>query len=518
MQSTSTAWQPYADTITPDANIQFELIDVDAAEVTSAAASVGGVAFTDIAQTHDEITQNSLKIATLEQNIWCLDGTWQLPKQSGENGETGWWSEEVSGAQGAFSGWLGNSNAPLLTFTFSEPQSSDGFTIVFDTKAHEVAADFTIKTYSADDKLINTASVSGNSETIVIVDCPSLNYSKMTVNFTKTAKPYRRVRVTEVVFGYLQQFSKDKIVSFKLAWETALYMQNLPSGKLSVTIDNSDKAYNVLNPQGIYKFLQAGQGINTMLALNGETMNMGKYFFTSATANDDALTATITGYDLFYRLDQSTCMIGASGTWNVAEAVAAVIADSGEDIATDIPSEIGARIIRKCIPSDTSHREALRLIAQAGRTHIFIDRLNRLAMRDIAFAESVDILNADNMTTWGNAKDTGLINKVIIEAADEYAGSDSVIYTATNQQPGEPVQVLEINNPLVSSQAVAGWILSLVGKRNQYTITSMSNPARDITDCISIESVYGTHDLALMTKREINFSGSMLDNITAYGG
>lgn len=512
MQSTSTAWQPYADTITPDANIQFELIDVDAAEVATAAASADGVAFTDIAQTHDEITQNSLKIATLEQNIWCLDGSWQLPKQSGENGETGWWSEVVSGVNGTF-----NDN-PLLTFTFSEPQSSDGFTIVFDTKAHEVAAAFTIKTYNADNTLINTASVSGNSETIVIVDCPSLNYSKMTVNFTKTAKPYRRVRVTEVVFGYLQQFSKNKIVSFKLAWETALYMQNLPSGKLSVTIDNSDKAYNVLNPQGIYKFLQAGQGINTMLALNGETMNMGRYFFTGATANDDALTATITGYDLFYRLDQSTCTIGATGSWSVAEAVAAVIADSGEDITTDIPSEIGARNIRKCIPSDTSHREALRLIAQAGMTHIFIDRLNRLAMRDIAFAESVDSLNADNMTTWGNAKDTGLINKVTIEAADEYAGSDPLIYTATNQQPGEPVQVLEIENPLVNSQAVAEWILAMVGKRNQYTITSMSNPARDITDCISIESVYGTHDLALMTKREINFSGSMLDNITAYGG
>ena len=285
-----------------------------------------------------------------------------------------------------------------------------------------------------------------------------------------------------------------------------------------MTIDNSDKAYNVLNPEGIYKFLQQGQGINTMLALNGESINMGRYYFESATANDDALTATITAYDLLYRLDQGKCNIGATGTWTVAEAVAAVIADSGEEIKTDIPAAIGARVIRKCIPPDTTHREALRLIAQAAMTHIYIDRLDRLAAKDIDFGQSVDELTADTMTTWGNAKDTGLINKVTVEVADEYAGGDPIIYTATNQQAGEPLQLLEISNPLANSQEVAKWILKLVGNRNQYTITSQGNPARDLADCISIESVYGTHDKAAVIKQEINLSGSLLDSITAYGG
>ena len=512
MQPTSAIWDPYADKITPDATVQFELIDVDAAEVASASAKVAGAEFTDIAQTHDEITQNSLKLATLEPELWRLDGTWVLPSKERTNGETGWWSSNYSDESGNFT------NAPILTFTFAAPQSSDGFTLVFDTKAKEYAKSFTVKTYNAAGEVISQAVITDNSEVIRMVDCPSENYSKVEINFIQTAKPYRRVRVTEVVFGYLQQFTKDKITSMKITWESALYMQNLPTNKLSVTIDNSDRAYNVLNPQGIYKFLQTGQGINTMLSVNEESVNMGRYYFQSATANDDALTATITAYDRLYRLDQRKSTIGASGTWTVAEAVAAVIADSGEDIATDIPAEIGARIIRKCIPPETTHREALRLIAQAAMTIMYIDRLDRLTAKDINFAQSVDELTAHNMTSWGNAKDTGLINKVTVEAADEYSEGAPIIYTASNQQPGEPLQLLEINNPLANSQAVAEWILALAGKRNQYTITSQGNPARDLADCVSIESVYGTHDKATVIKQEITLSGSLLDSITAYGG
>lgn len=318
MQATSSVWNPYADEITPNATVQFELIDVDAAEVASAAANVAGLSFTDITQTHDEITQNSLKLATLAPDQWKLDGTWILPRKEKTNGETGWWSSAQSNAAGNFT------VNPTLTYTFNTPQSSDGFTIVFDTKAEEVAADFTVNTYDTSGTLIAGAAVSGNTDVIRIVECPSLNYSKVKVAFSRTAKPYRRVRVTEVVFGYLQQFTKDKIVNMKITWESALYMQNLATSKLSVTIDNSDKAYNVLNPEGIYKFLQQGQGINTMLALDGESINMGRYYFESATANDDALTATITAYDLLYRLDQGKCNIGATGTWTAAQAVAAV--------------------------------------------------------------------------------------------------------------------------------------------------------------------------------------------------
>lgn len=511
MEDTSARWAPYVAERQVGAMIEFELIDVDAAKVASAAASVEGVAFTDIAQTHDEITQNSLKIATLEDNLWCLDGSWQLPKKNGINGETGWWSEKVSGVWGSFSNSIWSSDGPLLTFTFSEPQSSDGFTIVFDTKANEVAAAFKIKTYSADGTLINTASVSGNSETIVIVDCPSLNYSKMTVEFTRTAKPYRRVRVTEVVFGYLQQFDKSKIVNMQVDFEGSMAMSNLASGKIAVTIDNSDKAYNVLNPEGVYKFLQDGQGINAAYSINGESVSMGRFYFDNATANDDALTATIVGYDKVYQLDQALCSISGSGSWTVAEAVAAVIADSGVELAIDIPSEIGQRTVGKAIPANSTHREVLRLIAQAGMTHIFINRLDVLTAKDYDISAAVDVLDGTNMTTWGEAKDTGRINTVTVTV------SEDVVYTATNKTADEPLKVLAVTNPLATSQEVAEWILEMAGYRYEYSLKSMGNPAGDVGDCIEVANVYESREKAIAIRESYSYNGALRANIKAYG-
>lgn len=511
MENVSGAWAPYAAKIKPEALIEFELIDVDAAKLAGAAVSVETAGFASLAQSYDEITQMSSKIATLEPDYWALDSTFILPKKDGPNGETGWWSKALSGADGGFD------VAPVLTFTFSEPQYSDGFTIVFDNKSGEVGSDFSIETYSGT-TLLASAAVSGNGQEVRVVDCPSAGYDRLVITVTKTSKPYRRLRICEVVFGYLQQFDADKIVSLKLTKETSLYMQSLAAGKLAVTIDNSDKAYNVLNPEGIYKFLQQGQGINSRLVLNGESVNTGRFYFDNATANDDALTATINAYDLIYRLDQAECNIGASGTWTVSEAVAAVIADSGIDLAVDIPAEIGARAVRKCIPQGTTHREALRLIAQAGMCHIFIDRLDRLAARDLDFGQSVDELAGSNMTTWGDAKDTGLINVVEIEAADEYSEAEALKFTATNRKAGEPLKVLSLNNPLINAQAVAEWILGLLGHRNQYNAVSMGNPARDLGDCVSIANVYGGQDPAVVIKQETTFNGSLLDKVTAYGG
>ena len=511
MEQTTSSWQPYNAELYPDALVQFELIDVDAAQVADVQASIPPAAFSSLVQVHDEITQNSVKIATLEKDYWKLDGTFTLPSKNESNGECGYWSEELSDNNGYFS------KNPTLTFNFLTPQSSDGFTIVFDNKAIEVCSEFAITTFDALGNVINSSSIRDNQQTIYIVDCPSRYYSKVVLTITKTANPNRRARVCEVVFGYLQQFDKNKIESLRIDYACGEYMKSLPSNKMSVTIDNSDRAYNVLNPSGIYAFLQQGQGLNVSLILGEESINMGRFYFASASANDDALTATITAYDLLYTLDESSYNKGTTGTWKVSEALKAVIDDSGIDLTINIPKNIGDRLIGKCIPQNTSHREALRLIAQAAMSFFYVNRLGELTAKDFSWINTVDNLNKDNMTSWGKATDIGLINKVVLIANDEYASSERT-YTACNQISGDPLKVLEINNPLALSDDVAEWILNFVSHRNKYTITALANPAIDCGDCISIDNLYGERDKAIVTMQSMIFKGSMINNLTAFGG
>ena len=507
----SQAWDPYRSVIVPNGEIQFELIDVDAADVTEVRANCANAPFTFLAQTHDRITDNSTNLATFEKNLWLLDGTFELPSREKSNGECGWWSEEISDEKGSFS------SEPQLTYSFDTPQYSNGFTLVFDTKTHEILSAFTLTTY-LDEKVMNSVQVTDNRDTICVVNCPSAGYNKLVITLEQTAKPFRRARITEVVFGYLQRFDRQKIVELKITEETSLYMQSLPSKHLSVTLDNSDKAYNVLNPKGIYRFLQQGQGINVKLSLNEESVSMGRFYFNNAQANDDALTATINAYDLFYRMDQSTYELGTSGTWTMLEAIQGVLHEYGEAIALNIPQEIGGRIVGKCIPKGTTIREALRLIAQAAKTHLYINRLDELTARDFSLADLTDRLHRDNMLTWGNARDTGLVNFVEIKANDEFSSAGELTYTAGNRQIGENLCSVHIDNPLVTETSVAQWILSLLQYRNQYELTSMSNPMRQIGDGIQISDLYGGENQAFVIKQQFCYDGSLLDHITAYGG
>lgn len=507
MQGTSANYAPYVDEIRTDALIEFELIDVDAAKVAGATATEPAAEFTKLPQVHNNITQNSMKLATFERNLWALDGSFSLPNRV-DNLETGYFS-------GGLSDQYGNCNIEI-TFSFDEPQSSDGFTVIFDTKAEEVADSFTITTFDGSNNIIGTMETTGNEDVICYVGLQSKNYRKVTIRFTKTAKPYRRIRLTEFVFGRVQQFKGRQIKDMRVTYESGVYMENMPASSLRFTIDNSDRGYNVLNPTGIYAFLQEGQGVNASISINGESVNMGRFYFAEAAANDDALTATVVAYDLLWRLDNTTCTIGTTGTWTLAEAVAAVVANSGVEMPINIPAEIGARVIGKAIPSKASHREALRMIAQAGRTVLYFNRIGELKAKDYTWNEAVDAVTGRNMRSWGDAKDTGLINRVVLTAENEYTKT-KVEYIADDRQPGEPLQVLEVANPL-ATQDTANWILQCKKHRNQYNVPVQANPARDIGDCISIANVYGYSDNAVITKQETAYTGAIIDTITAFGG
>lgn len=508
MQGTSANYAPYVDEIRTDALIEFELIDVDAAQTATASSNTPAATFTKLAQTHNRITQNSMKLATLEPNLWKLDGSYSLPNHV-DNLETGYFSGTLSDADG-------NCNI-VVSYNFPQLQDSDGFTVIFDTKStDEVADTFTIATYNGN-TLLGSTTVTGNREAYCYVPTQSEGYNKVVLTFSKTAKPYRRIRLVEFVFGHLQQFRADKVQNMRVKYESGLYMDSMPASMLTFTIDNSDRAYNVLNPTGIYRFLQEGQGINAALYVNGESVNMGRFYFEKATANDDGLTATVEAYDLLYRLDKTECNIGTSGTWTLAQAVAAIIADSGVEFTINIDSALGSRVVRKCIPQNTSHREALRLVAQAARVVLYFNRIGELKAKEYMWSNPVDALTARNIRGWGSGTDTGLINEVIVEAKDEYSGVVST-YVANDRRSGQPLQSMKVSSPLANGQEVANWILQCCKHRNLYEVPAQANPARDIGDCVTITNVYGERDDAVVIMQDTTFDGSLVDTLQAYGG
>ena len=125
MQSVSPLYNPYADERWSNIRVVFELVDIDAAEdATPTVTSEAEIS--KLAQTHNRVVEMEKKLATLEQNYFLLDGSFELPDET-DNGEVGWWSGEISDSNGAIN--------QVLEFNFTEPQSSIGFTIAFDEKS-----------------------------------------------------------------------------------------------------------------------------------------------------------------------------------------------------------------------------------------------------------------------------------------------------------------------------------------------------------------------------------------------
>ena len=225
-------------------------------------------------------------------------------------------------------------------------------------KANQYAENFKIEIFDPSDSPMSEDSVVGNTLSRYISEMPVDGYKRAKITFTKTSQPFRRIRVSEVVFGIIQDFTDDNTSDLKLLYEISPSMENLPANELTVTIENTDRKYNMINPRGIYKYLQEGQGLNTEIAINGEHVNMGRFYYTSSTAEDSSMTAQIVAHNQFYALDRGLYRKGINNVGTVLGIVTDIIDDSGIQLNINIPTVIANRVIGRNIPI-VSHRKPL---------------------------------------------------------------------------------------------------------------------------------------------------------------
>ena len=505
---------PYADIRRVNLRVTFELIDVHASETST--ASVSGAAFiSQLSQLKDRSDEMYGKFAALERDFWALDGSFGILPDDYADLETGWFSDAISGDNGVFD------VPPTLTFTFSEDISSVGFTLIFDSTHQQWPARYHVAVYDGSDALIAETAVE-NNDSQSIVPLPSQNYRKVVFTFYRTSEPHRRVRVCEALFGIIQHFDRDNITEAALTYGADVRADSLPSRELAFTFDNSDHKYNLINPQGIYAYLQEGQPIDAKISVNGSGwVDMGRYYFASSEAVDEALTATITASDRLLWMDTSTCRVGANGTWTLSAAVAAVLADaSASDIEVEMDSTLANTTVGRQIPSDASHREALRLLAQAACCACWMDRDGVLVFRKLDLGESVDAMTRDNLRSMNGISVSERINTVELTVQNPYVeGSAPAVYTASDCASDESVHAVSVFNPCASSaQAVVNWLLACYQRRLRYSLRSRGNPLLEIGDTVSVESAFGDIGLCAVTGIDMVYDGGLSATVSGVGG
>jgi hypothetical protein len=413
---------PYPRFRVSDIRTTFEMIDVTAAD-DAAVVVENESAISKADQLTNGVQMMSKKLATLEHNIFILDGTMESPTT--DNGEVGYMSEGISGGLGHIS--------DKIEFVFTLPHSSAGFTFRFDDRTGNVARDFDIIAYDGADDIVAQGGVRENTRADVVLELPAYGYKRIEIIILRTSIPSRRVRLVEVIFGIIYTYGRgyQNLAATEIIYETSLISKTLPSGQLSVTINNKDRKYNMVNADGIFRYLQRGQKLKVEMGIGKdygelEYVNAGTYYSTRSEAKDDALTAEIVGNDKIMFLDKGKYRRGVNEEGELSEVLQDILANTGVEL--DIDPIISSRMVRRAIPIVTP-REAVRLVVQAAMCVCYMSRENKLVVRDLPDDEPAVQIISKNMYVPVNVEVGDYFNVAEITAHKLFAQNEKrIIY------------------------------------------------------------------------------------------
>lgn len=490
------------------ARVTFEILDIDAFEDNIKTATSEAV-ISRLEQVTNKKRNMTAKYATFEPNYWRLDGSFVLPPMPDEepDAELGWWSGDLCDAAGVFD------PHQVIEFVFGKEHSSAGLSISFDPNTNEYAADFEIHIYAADDTLMHTENVTDNMEAKYILVKPLDNYKKVTITIKKWAKGYRRARITEVDFGVVKEYAGDNLIRLNLLEEMNTTSEALPAGELQFTVDNSNREFNILNPEGFYRFLQERQEVTAEIGVEVspnifECVKMGQHYLSEWKSDEGSLTTTFTALNAISLLDNYEMEKSTATDTNLYDYAIEVLTTAkipGYEIDAAL-KDVGTQAVHKKMDC----RQILRHILIAGQAAAYADRDGKLIIKRLPNAQPVDSITLDNVYNEPQIKLDKLVSAVEVAIFDNGEKIDTYRLQNGDVEKGAIIQVESVFiNDIATAQDVAQWVLNEANKREIYKVSWRQNPALELADVVTLENAYGVNKPSRIIRQEYEYQGAL---------
>lgn len=290
-----------------------------------------------------------------------------------------------------------------------------------------------------------------------------------------------RFRIHQITMGIGIYFDNRKILSASKKERISPVMEELPSIDFSLKVNNKDRAFDIENEESSVNFLEIGQKIEIIYGLGldsgaiewmpGAALQLKEW---SADDNELSLSAT----DRFDYMD---------GTYYRGQYSVAGI--SLYDLAVDVFTDAGVDYreywidpylkdvkINNPVPA-VSHKEALQLIANAGRCILYQDRAGNLFMKSSFIPEMVS--SSDNETYFSHADRIldGTVKDPYVMAVRNYVDVKPIQYFMPRQAKG----AVYLNTGFISEE--------VAGEDGSFSV----NPTIEIT----LEAAYKCFGLTL---------------------
>ena len=278
------------------------------------------------------------KFATLEKDLWVLDGTFRSFPDNPENENFALWSKSVSDENGSF-------KTPIeIILDFSNYESAVGLTFEFSTHTGDYAKNINIKWYQ-DTTLLSEKNFEVNSAQFFCENSVS-KFNKIIITCLNTSKPYRYLKVENIIYGIVRNFSEEELRSVNLLEDVSLTSEELKVNTLDF----------VLNNKALIDFIfQKKQPL--VLSRNGVLLGT---FFIESSKRKSATLYEVSAIDYIGVMDK---MRFAGGTY-VNETVSNLVSD----IMGNIPYELDENLANKTLSGvleACTRREALLQVAFA---------------------------------------------------------------------------------------------------------------------------------------------------------
>lgn len=369
--------------------------------------------YNDFSDAESIFNQHTVRrYATYESNFWKADGTsFFLPEKKSDYRKDGITStnlfEESFHVKFVFG--CGKSDIKGLTIKFGRNYPTK-FTIVTDN-----ATSFE---YENTEELFKSDDVFENTESIELV-------------ITEMNVPNTRVRIDYIIFGLGLEYDDEWISEASSNTTLSAINEDLPESEFKVTLCNDNQLFNVDNPSSDINFLESGQKVNVMMGYmlddgNIEWIKMHSLYVSEWSADDSS--ATITAVDILKYLDEKYYKgIYYEDGISLYDLAVLVLTDAGlNEDEYYIDSYMKKVYVHNPLPNVT-HKEALQIIANAGRCIMDYDRNGKIRIR-AAFKPTYDT-TSNGETYYSN---TTMIDT--LDSKEQYATYEKNFWKADGEK------------------------------------------------------------------------------------
>lgn len=461
-------------------------------------------------------TFETTKYATLELNLWALDGTQTILPSSGAYNNAGYVSN------------IESTGDVTVKFPSVRTTAVSGVSISWSETFGEYPRVFSVIGKNGD-SIVAEVTVTDNTEKTSLVYIPLLNYDTINVVVHDWGLPRRRARIERITIGHVLTFRKNDLLSYTHEMDGDVLSGKIPKYSIEFSLDNSDGRWDPNNPYGMARFLSERQKIVVRYGLDvdgtTEWINGGIYYLSEWSAPPNGLEARFVARDTFEFL-LSPDMTGLYTEGNLAAAIMRATIDFLPPGASfEIDPVLSMTADREWnVTSSISAAEIVEKCANAGCCIMRYDRSGVFHIEPLKRTPSVYIpINAE---TGASGIPLSLsysypeisLSKPLKEVT-VYYGEDNegkpLYYTLYASDSGETQSVT--NDYIYDSEQaakVAAWVKDALISRKSIKGEFRADPRLDLYDIVQIEDRYSRLLTVVITNIKYTFNGSFKGSYT----